>query len=288
MSLKGFEFCQKTDSDWTRGMIYANLVRQYSKLGNIRQAEFYFEKLIKLPETVLSTQNFVHFGLTKALFFACKQLWDECNRFFEESLKKLSSTRTHPSSEVWIRTDYAWVLKRQNRIEEANSQLQKAQAVLRQLNNYFKHATIQATLIAPRQIVPGEKYSARVDIINVSRSPCKLIALDGLFCQDSTIKISFNVGRFENNSIRLTEINMSSFQVKSIKLSLQAMTPGTFTIKPVVYYTDDLGQRKAFEIQPISLSVQSSPTQVEFDNKVDLLKFDPRSEAAKKAFDFLS
>jgi len=80
---------------------------------------------------------------------------------------------------------------------------------------------------------------------------------------------------------------MSSFQVKSIKLSLQAMTLGTFTIKPVVYYTDDLGQRKAFEIQPISLSVQSSPTQVEFDKKVYLLKFDPRSEVAKKAFDYL-
>ena len=79
-SLKALEYCDKTDSDWIRGITYSNIVRQYAKLGDSKRAEEYFEKLKNLPLEVLSSPLFVRFALSKAVFYASKNEWDEANQ----------------------------------------------------------------------------------------------------------------------------------------------------------------------------------------------------------------
>ncbi len=51
-SLKALEASKKTDNLMAPGLVYANLCRDYVRLGALKRAEEYFDKLMKLPPEV--------------------------------------------------------------------------------------------------------------------------------------------------------------------------------------------------------------------------------------------
>ena len=89
-SLEALEYCKKTNSDWVRGIIYSNLIRQYSVLGDMEHAEEFFEKIQKLPLEVVSDFVFVRFGLSKAVFLATKGRWTEAIAYFDGFRKAIA------------------------------------------------------------------------------------------------------------------------------------------------------------------------------------------------------
>jgi predicted ATPase len=63
-SLKALDYCNKTDANLTKYSVYAGLVRLYSKLGDLKQADQYFDMINRLPTEILSTMGG---GVTLAL-----------------------------------------------------------------------------------------------------------------------------------------------------------------------------------------------------------------------------
>ncbi len=286
-SLKALGHCEKTDSDWTRGMTYSNLARLYARLGDLANAEQYFQKLVRLPQGVLSVFAFVKFGLSRAVFLAARQQLNEANQYFEECLKA-ARVGVPPSLEIVTRNYYAWILDKQNKPEEAKNQLKMAGKTIERFENYFRHAAIHAMLMAPRAAFMEKEFAFRLDIVNVSKKPCEITAIEGIVPCEFRILEASNGHSLINDSIIVKEGNIEPFQVKPIKLTLQATTSGVFNLKPQVVYLDDFGIKKTCKINPVSITIQPAAPKLEERRVVtSLQKFEPKSEAASKALDYL-
>ena len=84
--LTALEYSKKTESKFTQALVYNNLVRCYTFAGDLEQAKQFYKKLIELPKEVIA--NPALFGsFTKAVFYAGKKMWNESNRYFEESIE---------------------------------------------------------------------------------------------------------------------------------------------------------------------------------------------------------
>ena len=286
-SLKALEYCEKTDSDWVRGMTYSNLARQYGKLGDSKLAEEYFEKLQKLPPQVLKSYGFVRFGLSRAVFLAVKSGWTEANQYFGACLK--SPAVVAEWFEIETRKGFAWALNKQGRVEEARKQLEAAEKVIKKLGKSFQHANIQATMMAPREAKIGKEFTIRIDIINVSRKSYILNSIEKLFPSGIRVNALPSYCSIQANSVKMHEKRLDPFKVEPVITSLQATRTGSFCFEPRVVFVDDLEQTQTLEIRPVRVTVQptTSATKLESIEETAPAKLEFKSEAAQKAFDYL-
>ena len=94
ISLGALKYSEKTDSAFLQLNNYQMLTRQYAKLGDLKHAEEFQSKLMKLftmisqKGTKLAHASAVY---TNAVFFAVKQQWKQANSLFEESLQLLKT-----------------------------------------------------------------------------------------------------------------------------------------------------------------------------------------------------
>ena len=285
--LKALELAKKVDSPVAIGMIYSNLSRVYVRLGNLKHAEEYFEKLTELsPELLL--HPYVGGLLTKAAFFAGKNQWKESNQCFKEFLEEFKAYPNH-WWEHKTKSYFAWALERQGRVEEAKVQFEDAKRMYRETAERFSHVSLQASLMVRRQVVVGEEFEIYLDIVNVSRKPSRLVRVDNL------VPLGFRVVGFSledslrDGSIVLKENVLEPFSVKSIRLSLQATTSGNFTLRPQVRYVNDFGQTRIANFNPVKFSVMTAPLTAEPKPSVEIgeANFEFKSEVAQKAFSFL-
>ena len=286
-SLKALECSEKTDSDWVRGMTYANLVRQYARLGDLEHAEEYFERLINLPPQVLSSFGLVQFDASRAILFAARNQWTEANQYFEECLKSTESLS--PSTEIEYRKDYAWILNRQKRFREAKVQAEAAQKLLERTVGYFEHPMVRAILMAPREVELGREFTARIDLTNVSRKTSVLSSVERLIPAGLRVTSMPDYCNLQYVSITMREKKLEPFQVETIKINLQATRSGSFRFEPRVVYIGDLGQTQTYDIRPVKVTVQPATSATRFESAAEIApaKLEFRSEAARKAFDYL-
>ena len=241
-SLKALEHSGKTDSERWLGAIFADLVRQYAKLGDLTHAEEYFEKLIKLPPQILSHRP-AHFALTKAVFLATKKQWKESARYFNEELEWL---KTHPpaTEEALIRVNLAWALGQQGRAEEARMQSEVVQQLFEKAEKKFEHVNLHANLMALTKMGVGQTFDARLDLINVSTNSGTIVKVEELIPPEFKI--------LQNGITGMKERKISPFQVETFKLRLKASKPGNYTFNPLVFYLDERGETKTCKPTPIN------------------------------------
>ena len=285
LSLKALEYSKRSDSEWIHGMTYANLVRLYSKIGDLKHAEEYFEKLVQLPQEILNSTGFVRFGLSKAVYFAATNRFEEANHYFEACARQLKKD-INPAEEVLARINYAWVLEKQNRAREAKAQLKEIQKISNNLKRCFEHATINVTLLTPREVEGGKEFDIRLEIVNLSKKLARLVGFGGVHSEFKVINVpSYCCLNSDYITINKT---LDAFGVEPIKLCLKAPKSGTFRLEPQVFYLDDLGQTKTFEINPVTITVKSvMPTNIKYEAEIAEPKFEFESEASQKILDFL-
>jgi len=289
-SLIALGYSEKTDSDWVRGMTYANLVRQYAILGDLEHAEEYFSKLTKLPPQLISSFGFVKFGASKAILSAARNQWSEANHYFDEPFKRLTPTEgLNPSDKIGHRIDYAWVLNGQKRFEEAKAQVEAARKLLEKTVGYFEHAMVRAILMIPREVELGKEFNIRIDLINVSRKTSELSSIDRLIPAGFRATAMPAYCCLKQSSITIREKRLEPFQVESIRISLKAAKAGSFCFEPRIVYIDNLGQIQTYVISPVKVTVQPaiSALKVVGTEEPSIAKLEFRSEAAQKAFDYL-
>ena len=104
--LKALEYSEKTDANYIQGLELAALTRLYSKLGDLKHADEYFDRMSKLPPEVLSQALVSMFiQASKATYFAAKGRWEEANQMFE--------TPALQSGVLPHLREYSWALERQ-------------------------------------------------------------------------------------------------------------------------------------------------------------------------------
>jgi tetratricopeptide (TPR) repeat protein len=308
-SLEALDFSKKTNSDWVRGIIYSNLIRQYSVLGDIEHAQEFFEKIQKLPPEVISDFVFVRFRLSKAVFLATKGRWPEVLRYFEGFRKAMAElgSETNPSDIIINRQYYEWILCKQNKIEEAKTQIHETQEMTQKVRKYFENTIIQPILLVPRQVEIEKTFTLRIHVINVSKNPVQLSSIEGIKLEGLKVETMPDYCNLKPDCINMNGKKLDAFQVELIKFNLSATIEGIFNLNPKLIFTDNLQKNMTCEIKPVTIVIKSrqlipatekstNQTSTEIANsgnstpKITIesqITFEFKTEAAKKTFDFL-
>jgi tetratricopeptide (TPR) repeat protein len=277
--LKALECIEKTDVKYVQAFVYGALTRIYSKLGDLKRADEYCAKMESLPPEVLSTW-LVKFNnaLSKGVYFAAKGKFKESNQIFEAVAANLTSP---------FITDYACILEKQGRIEEAKVQRDKYQKFLEQTRKWFEHVNVHLRVMVPRKVNVGEVFEVRLDLANVSKNPCTSIKVEGLIHSGCRIVSLPSFCTLQNGSINMTNEQINPFQVDTIKIKMSFEETGVYNLNPCLYYTNVSGESRTAEAKPITISVQLGLE--EKTSVVELLrgKLEFKYESAEKAFDFL-
>ncbi len=260
--LKSIEYGKKTDAMSGRLNSYASLIRIFSKLGDLRQANEYYEKTGTLPQEFRS-----HFlvvpdvALTRGIRLAAEGRCNESNQTFEkflESLKTIIVAR--PRWEFRPRMDYAWALEKQERFEEAKVHLAEAQRIRREIEARFEHANVQANVMALKQVGVGEEFEMRVDCVNVGRKPAQLVEIKNALLDDLKVTSSSPWCIIQGDTIKMENREVGAFQVNTVKLTLRCLKAGTYTLNPQAVYVDDLGETKTFNLPPVTITANPPVT----------------------------
>jgi tetratricopeptide (TPR) repeat protein len=286
-SLKALEVSNKTDALVAHGVIFCNLVIQYARLGNLKRAEEYSQKLVKLPPEIRS-HYFVRELVAKAALLASKNQWKESNKYFTEFLEQLESSPGSYWDKFYTRQLYAWSLERQERYEEARVQLEESRKIRQETEERFEHVNVQANLMAPICIGVNQPFNMRLDIVNVSRKQNDIVRIENVIPTEFEVLNSSPENSMRNAVIELQGNSVKPFSVKSIKLTLQTAMEGTFRLRPRIRYINDLGNKRTTFSKAIFINVKTpineekgKPVAVEGD------KIEFESEAAQRAFDYL-
>jgi len=239
-SLKALEASKKTDNFIAPGIVYANLCREYVRLGDWKRAEEYFEKLMKLPPEV--QKNILTKGeLAKAVFLAGKGRWAESNQFFKDHIESVKLDQVR-GDEVRGRLFYAWALEREGRVKEAKEQLEGVQKLYRHTEEMFAHVSLQASLMVPKKVGVGQIFEARLCIVNVSRGHGLLVRVENDLHSEFRVRNLPQEHTDKNEFFGEEGRKLEPFQVTTLKVKLEATKTGVFNFNLQVVYRDDLGR----------------------------------------------
>ena len=257
-SQEALECSKKTNSDWVRGIIYSNLLRQYSVLGDLEHAEEFLKKIQKLPKEIVTDFVFVRFGLSKAVFLATKSHWTEAINYFEAAGKAMAGLGIYinPSDVIMHKRYYEWLLCKQNKIEEAKKQLYETQEMTQQTTKYFEKTMIHPILLVPRQVEVEQQFTLRIHTINVSKKPIQLFTIEGLIPAGINIDAMPDYCNAQRDGINISGKRLDAFQVELVKLNLTATKDGDFLLRPKLIYIDHLQNRVSFKLKPVTLIVK--------------------------------
>jgi tetratricopeptide (TPR) repeat protein len=269
MSLKAINALKNTDGVRRQDREFADLSRQYAKLGDLAQAEEYAKQLSsQVPTTILGDPQ----GLlnkrdrirTQAVLFAANNRWSEAYQYLEEALELAKKILMFPIfSQLVVRTDYIWVLNRQGRTEEAQVHLEEIKKLYDKVEREFAAVSIDANILAPRNVVVGEKFEIRLDLFNVSRRTGLLVKVDKLTPAEFKFTNSKTGHTADSGSVDLKKEKIEPFEVKTIKLTSKALKPGVFNLNPQVTYIDETGKDQICESNTITMTVKSVQTKFE-------------------------
>jgi predicted ATPase len=281
-SLKALELSEKTDSLWTHGQVYSFLTMEFAQSGDLKSAETFFEKLMKLPSEILMHRS-MRGVLPKAVLLAAKGRWKESNRYFQESLESLRANGPLAQESV-AKLYYAWALEKQGCSEKAKVQLEDRDRMRREAKAKFKNTQLLVELVAPKKVQVSQLFELRLDIVNVSESYVLLVRVENL--RDKFKPVLFVQSQdFQNSSINLGKERLEPFQVKTVKISLQANQSGEIVLAPKIVYIDNYGKTASLSVRKACVIIQ--PAAAERAEEPPQIAFEFKSKDAQKAFDFL-
>lgn len=254
-SQKALKLLEKTDSGVAHGMVYSNLTIEHALLGDFEKSEEYFDKLMKLPSEILSNV-LIQVALPKAVFFAVKNQYKESDQLFEKRLESFAQNGMPTALGFVLRLKllYAWALKKQGRIKEAEILLKERQAAFHKGQKKFEHASLQAHLLVHRQVIVGKEIEMRLDLVNVGKKPCLLERIENILHEDFEVKNLPNWCSLNGDEIDLKKKEIGPFEVITAKLTFNILKAGVFILNPQAIYVDDLGNTETSKLQSITIT----------------------------------
>ena len=258
ISRKGLKCAQRTDSYFMASLICANMVRVYVKLADLPRAQDNFDKLAN----IMKDKNFeikdggiaqtaaVH-AWTKAVFFVALKEWDQANQHFLESINIFRTALERAPTEAWARADYACFLTKIEKNADSQSQIEKSKSLLNhmyELQERLDSANLFANLIAPRNMKINENSDARIDLINISKKPIRIVRIDITNSPSVKVFAPDLPTNFQDGSIILNNA-IEPFQVKTIKLILKAESIGVHDISLEIFCCNDVNEPQIFRLR---------------------------------------
>jgi tetratricopeptide (TPR) repeat protein len=277
--LKALESIEKTDVKYVKSFNLGALTRLYSKLGDLKRAEKYLDKIAKLPPEVLSTWNVkLNVALAKGVYLAAKGMWKESNQIFE------ALPTAYLENSPFIQ-EKIWALEKQGRTDEVKILRDKVQKKMEQNEKWIEHVNMQLSAIAPMKVLSGEVFEIRFDIVNTSNNVRTLIKVRSLIPPDSEIISIPSFCSIQNNSLDFENRAIGPFQVETLKIKLLCVTAGVYDFEPCLYYRTELNEFRSDKVKPLTITVQLG-AKIKSD-ELSEGKVEFAAEAVKKTFEYL-
>jgi tetratricopeptide (TPR) repeat protein len=288
---KGRELAEKTDAFYIQSMAHTNLTIQYSRLGDLEHAREHYKKLMEYyPEISKRGSKVAKAAVIRAnaVFLAATEQYVESNKLFEDCLTLHTATFYSRLYETIARTEYAWALAKEGRIEDAQTQTRKVEKIYEELNEKIAKNIVQADLLARKKVEIGEEFTARLDVINLTKSPVTLVSIDGFVTSDLRIA-SLPTGMYvQDFSVEMSSRKLKPFRVEPVTVTLKATKSGTFNLNPRVVYVDEAGKTMISTPAPVRIMVKSARFKEEEAAEVTSSgEFEFKNPAAEVAFKFL-
>jgi tetratricopeptide (TPR) repeat protein len=282
-NLKALELSKKVDSLIVKGVVYSNLVRMYALLGNLGQAEKFFDRLIELPKDIFNFYT-VNGEFARAVLLASKGQYV----FFEEFFKKFKSS----NSPGWLQAAeryYACMLEKQGRLEESRVQLEKSRENLRAAQKLYERANIQATLIFPRQVGVDQEFEMRLDIVNVSKIQNTSVKVKNLIPAELKVNSMPSSCNQRRNCILMDKRIIKPFQVETIKIKAVLTKEGVYSLQPLVTYIDEENKLVRVKIEPKTIAAKTGSLKNIIKGLPQFVSHNIaiKSEASQKVIDYL-
>jgi KaiC/GvpD/RAD55 family RecA-like ATPase len=258
-SLTGAEYAEEADFFEIQAFNYENLTRQYAELGQMKQADVYYDKMERIfNETTLSGFIFANITrlMTKAVYFSSKRQWDDANRFYEEALAYYEKISPSTGIMAGIRQGYSWTLLQQGRFDDAKRQFEDSKKTMDELENRLVHCNILGYVLAPAKAEVGKEFNVRLDLVNVAKNSGILMQVQHLLPESFKIISTHPLASLHSGSIDMEKKRISPFHDEAITFTVQATKAGTFNLDPEVTFTDDMGENKICTPKPVAITVQ--------------------------------
>ena len=294
VSLQTLQYSEKTDSVFLKFNNYQMLTRLYAKLGDLKHAEEFNEKLMKLFDMIRQKGTRLAYATgvyAKALFSAAKEQWELANSQFEESLQLLKTAVFSNMFEPIIKADYASCLAKQGRGIEAEKLMEESVKLREAVRSRLEPGEVQAFLMAKRETVAEDDVEVRIDVVNISTEPAQLLKLESLIPPTFGVKLMPSKCVQQGDSIGFQDKSLGPFEVETIKLTFQPETAGIFNLNPSISYRrGDLTESGSFIIDPLKIIVRPKtvlePVIIE-GKPGTMLEFEFKTDSARRVFDFL-
>jgi tetratricopeptide (TPR) repeat protein/KaiC/GvpD/RAD55 family RecA-like ATPase len=257
LGLKALEYCEKTDARFLGG-VYEFLTDESVVTGDAAGREEYFTKLMSLPQNLLSSpRTQVLLERTKAFYFAGINQFDEAEKCYRNYLAILKKFMPSPGMEVDAMLCYSWILNKQGRETEAKAVSEQAQVLSESAQQKFAHVSIHAGLVTFTHPKIDETFEIRLDLVNVSRRQGSIVRVENLLVPGFRV-VDVSPNCFVNNGyVEFKDNSIEPFEVKTIKLKVAGVKPGSFNLYPEAVYVDDLGQAKKSDTRQFTITVQA-------------------------------
>ena len=284
-SLEALNYAEKTDSGWGKGVVYANLTMFYSGLGDVKRAEEYFTKLMRLPADV---QHNVYVGAptAKACFLSYTNKWSEANFIFETMFSNLKSLPV-PGVEANARACYAGILEKQGQTQLALQQKQTAQILFDSISKQMGTGFVYASLMMPVKLSTHQAFEMRLDLVNVSKHPVSLVNITNVLPPEFQGTSTSPCTTLKCGKLHFEDQTIGPFSVNSVKISAQTAKLGTYRLNPQVTYKDNLGNTKITNTRTTVVHVSSAPITMAIISNENKQKPTFNSESADAIYHFL-
>ena len=259
-SKKGLPYAEDTDFFEIQTLLYGNIVRQSAMLGQTKQAELYLAKIEKIfNETTVS--GFVvtqaNYFFSKAVYLSSIHQWDEANLLFKKGIAYCHTIGLGNGVGERIHHAFARSLINEGRFREAKKEFVESKKYLDDLNEIYVSCDVMGYLIAPEKVTANKEFSVRLDLINVSETPCLLDRVDQLLPQNFKLLSIKPFLTVKDGSVQMVNRKIQPFQDQSMTLIVQATELGSFDFKPILIYTDNTKVNKIHVLEPTTITVEA-------------------------------
>lgn len=255
----GADLAEETDFFEGQALVYSNLTREYASIGQMKQADIYFEKMEKIfRETTLTGfvfANVIHL-FTKGVYFASKHQWEESNNAYEEAIDFYLSFSPPTGIMAGIRRGYCWALLQQGRFNDAKRQFEESKKTMDELESRLVHSNIHGFVIAPATAQVDREFNVRLDLINVAKNPSTKVEVKDLVPTKFKILSSKPLVNLKDASGNFEVQQIKPFKDEALTLTIKATEAGSFKLNPIVTYLDEFGTSKTCVIKPVAISIQ--------------------------------
>ncbi len=267
-ALKALEYFEKTDSYLYAGVVYGILTVAYALADDSAHVDEYFGKLMGLPKHILSNApTQIYIGPTMLTYYAAKGEFEKSEKCFMDWQRVVKTIFPNPFLDASSRHLYAWALAKQGRTEEAKAQLEEARKIFEEAKSRFRRVNIITSLMTLTTPEVNQAIPIRLDLVNVSTSQGAIVKVENLPQTLKIVEVSPNCV-LQYGQIEFRDNKIGAFEVKTVKLTLEATKPETFHLKPTVTYVDDLGNTKMNSTREFTITVQPTTKQLQVAGKI--------------------